>query len=90
MNDNNKLTIEKFTTSGEAMGMASQLRINPAIYRDVEVNQIIDDFNKALEAAEMPIRIEPAIGKVYYLRFENERLDRALYILSSLVDYEKN
>lgn len=84
------LSVEQFTTNNEAMSMAAGLRINPVIYRLVSLNEIIADFNKALKTAEIPIEITPADGMVYYLRFEAERLDRALYILSSLVDYEKN
>lgn len=83
-----KLTLDQFVTSGAHMNQIAGLVINPAIYRNAKIADIITDFNKVFMAHNMPFRIMKEEGKVNYLRFEAERLDRALYILSCLVDKE--
>jgi hypothetical protein len=83
-----KLTLEEFVTSGAHMAQVAGLVINPTIYRNIEIAQIITDINNVLLNNNSPLRIMPAPGKVNYLRFEEERLDKVLYILSCLVDYE--
>lgn len=84
----NSFTIEQFTTNKEAMGAVAGLVINPTIYRNKPLADIVADINMVLVNTAKPYQIIPPTGHVQYLRFEAERLDRALYILSCLVDTE--
>lgn len=82
------LSLHEFVASPEAMQSVAGLVINPTIYRDKNISEIVEDFNKVMDGAGVPFEIAPTWGVVYYLRFEEERLDRALYILSCLVHYD--
>jgi hypothetical protein len=84
------ITIDKFTTNAELMMKASGLNIKPVIYKGVFFYEVIEDINKVLLDAGFDCEIEKAPGRIEYLRLEAERLDRALYIISCLVDYEDN
>lgn len=86
-----KITLEKFTTNGECMGMAAQLSIKATVFRDVTATDVIAQVNTALSKVDSPYEIQPEDDKIHFLRFEEgERMDRVLYILSCLVDYSKN
>lgn len=78
------ITIHDFVSNADAMNSVAGLVINPTIYLDKNIREIIQDFNKVMESQNIPYILEPSFGVVYYLRFEAERLDRALYILSCL------
>lgn len=82
------LSLHEFVASPEAMQSVAGLVINPTIYHDKNISEIVEDFNKVLASAGVPFEIGVTWGVVYYLRFEEERLDRALYILSCLTHFE--
>lgn len=82
------LPLHEFVASPEAMQSVAGLVINPTIYREKNISEIVEDLNKVMDSAGVPFAIGETWGVVYYLRFEEERLDRALYILSCLVHYD--
>ena len=84
------LSLHEFVASPEAMQSVAGLVINPTIYHDKNISEIVEDFNAVLDKAGVPFEIGVTWGVVYYLRFEEERVDRALYILSCLTHYDNN
>lgn len=86
------LSLHEFVANPEAMQSVVGLVINPTIYRDKNISEIVEDFNRVMEAQGVPFTIGATSGVVCYLRYEAERLDRALYILSCLTafDYASN
>lgn len=84
-----KKTLEQFTTSGETMSKAAGIFIKAVIYENVATNRVIQDFNNLLDSSHLPYEIKYTADihdTINYLRFEAERLDRALYVLSCLVE----
>jgi hypothetical protein len=79
-----KLSLQEFVANADAMFAVSHIVIKPVIYRDANISEIVEEFNAVLVENNVPYEIAPAVGVVYHLRYQEERVDRALYILSCL------
>ena len=90
--NNTELSIFDFTTAVPLMRLASELKVFPTEYVQVSVNDVLKDINAALATNNKPVRIKYVDDdqKIEYLRFEEERLDRVLYIISCLIKRPTN
>ena len=85
------IRLHEITSQVSMMRLCSNLAIKPVLYEDVPVKKVVTEINQVMKAGGLPFAIKyEGERKINYLRFEEERLDRVLYILSCLIPIKLN